>query len=160
MTQLLPAADLYVASNAATLKALGATSVTPTGADTVDVMFSDITQKFNAKAVLSDAVRGAKITFSVGVSDGGLPIVDAVSAAQFLKQHPGVVDVVRYDGLDERPLIVPGTVDGPTAHALAAIMKPTSEQDASPFVLISPRPADATPTTPIDPELPTPTPIG
>jgi hypothetical protein len=160
MTQLLPPADLYVATNAATLKALGATSVTATGGDTVQVAYRDIELRANASAVLADTVNGAKITFIVpGPTDGGQPIVDAKSAAAFLRQHPGVTEVVGYDGLDTRPLLVPGTVDGPTATAINAVLGAPGATQA-PFIVVRARPADAVPTTPLDPELPKPYPVG
>lgn len=160
MTQLLPPADLYASMNRATLTALGAGSVKVVDPGTVEVSFDDLFNHANASAVLSDAVNGAKVVFTTTDTREIAAVVDARSAAGFLKQHPGVTEVVKYEGLDERPLIVPGTVDGATAHALNGVLKAPGAQDANPFILAGARPADATPTEPIPGEFPKPTPIG
>ena len=70
------------------------------------------------------------------------PVVDARSAAKFLRHNPGVTDVVGYKMTpDETVILMPGTVDGPTAEAINAVLNVGAQDGAMPIAMA--RPADA-----------------
>ena len=146
MTTLLPPADHFVSINAATFKAFGAESVKVTAPDTVEVSFSSLTDRANADAVFNHAVHGTKVLFTTTDHREIAPVVDARSAAAFLKQHPGVTDVVGFQMDADHFLVVPGTTDGPTDAALNSILDAGNTD--KPVLVASARPADATPSTP------------